>query len=485
MSDDVERDGDDEAEPYQGGKRARKTHPANEVAKWILDEARFVQDVAGKVYRYTGTHWEPATEATLVSLALRFDTEVATRAARRAEIVSFLKARVHEPDLTWGRVADHEVACRNGVVDVRSGKRRPHRAEDYLERVIPWDFRPGAEAPVWRQCLCDWFGEHEPGLELAAAFQEFAGYALMPHARFKKALLLVGESNTGKSQAVGVLQRLVGTENACALSVEDMDDPKLRAVLKGKALNVLTELPADAMVRDSGFKILVSTEEPVLLDQKYEKTEMYVPTAKHVIATNYLPELRDRSAAMFGRLLLVPMATVIPLGDQDRDLQAKIEAEMEGVLAWAVAGAARLIARKGAWPEPVLSVRMLAEYREQANPIVAFVAERMEADATWATTLQGLTRAFNGWNAGGRGLNVRQVGRMLRDADFKIRKVRTGEGPGGRPLACLVGWRLATMAEETDLMISEEAARSQADEIDGHAPGRRGPVPGEAQDVGF
>jgi hypothetical protein len=82
------------------------------------------------------------------------------------------------------------------------------------------------------------------------------------------------------------MKALVGDEYTCQLGVEDMDDPVRRAVLKGKALNVLTEVSAEALIADGGFKTLISTEEPVLLDAKYRPPEMYVPTAKHAIATN-------------------------------------------------------------------------------------------------------------------------------------------------------------------------------------------------------
>ena len=47
-----------------------------------------------------------------------------------------------------------------------------------------------------------------------------------------------------------------------------MDDPQRLAVIKGKALNVITEVSSDALIADGGFKTLVSTEEPVFIDEE-------------------------------------------------------------------------------------------------------------------------------------------------------------------------------------------------------------------------
>jgi phage/plasmid-associated DNA primase len=137
-------------------------------------------------------------------------------------------------------------------------------------------------------------------------------------------LLVQGASNTGKSQLVYVLQHLVGTTFTCQLSVEHMDDPVMRAVIKGKALNIMTELSSTAMIADGGFKTLVSTEEPILINEKYKPAETYTSTAKHVIATNNLPAVNDKTEATYNRILFIPMLNVISKDNQDHGLKEKL-----------------------------------------------------------------------------------------------------------------------------------------------------------------
>jgi uncharacterized protein DUF5906 len=155
----------------------------------------------------------------------------------------------------------------------------------------------------------------------------------MPHAKFKKALVCKGPSNCGKSLVPEIASELVGKDAVCQLGVEHMDDPQRRSILKGKALNVITELSADAIIKDDGFKTLVSTEEPIMIDQKYKPTDAaYTPTAKHIIATNTLPRINDKTEATLGRLLIIVFSRVFSASEQNTGLKAAPRAARHLVL---------------------------------------------------------------------------------------------------------------------------------------------------------
>ena len=72
----------------------------------------------------------------------------------------------------------------------------------------------------------------------------------LSHAHFKRALVLFGEGDTGKSLVAKVLEMIVGKAFTCSLPVDQMDDPRRRAVIVGKRLNIMTELSADSMISE-------------------------------------------------------------------------------------------------------------------------------------------------------------------------------------------------------------------------------------------
>ncbi len=275
-----------------------------------------------------------------------------------------------------------------------------------------------------------------------------AAYIGMSHARWKKALLLYSTvPNTGKSVVAMLAKRLVGQEYCCTLGVEHMDDPVRSAVLVGKALNVITEVSADAMIADGGFKTLVATEEPILLDPKYKDPLLYVPTAKHVIVTNNLPRLNDHTTAVFSRLFIVPFDREIAENKQDRNLLDRIN--LEGVLVWLAHGARDLVEAGGQWPKIEASKDVIQSYKDELNPIRQFMNEKMARYDGSLVPLSKIAGVFNRWNSGSRNLTIKQVGRMLRSAGYaKDLKIAKYEGSG---ITCLMNWRMAADLGDREL----------------------------------
>jgi len=103
---------------------------------------------------------------------------------------------------------------------VRRDRGRCHRGapRPRTGRLMPWhleDAHPDCEGIA--------VVKDDDGELKIAALQEYFGYCLMPHARYKKALLCVGESDCGKSTIPYLLRQLLGSENIAAVSVEHMD----------------------------------------------------------------------------------------------------------------------------------------------------------------------------------------------------------------------------------------------------------------------
>ncbi len=415
------------------------------------DHDGFAQDAGGATYQYNGRFWEQISDATLSAIA--FAADPTPKASRLREIRDLLKARVHRRDLEFGRVADHEVPCEDGVVDVLTGTVRAHAIDDYIDSVIPWRFDPTARCEAWDETLIAWFGDADESDTRAKALQEFFGYVVLPHAKAKKALVLVGPSNCGKSVVPLVAKALVGPGFTCSLPVSDMDDPVKRWVIKHKRLNIMTELPAEAMIADGGFKTLVSAEDPIFINGKYEMPMMYVPIAKHIIATNVMPKMTDRTEATINRLLVLPFERVFAEAEQDETLLARLTAApaMRGFFAWAVVGARRLVEQRLKFTAVAKGAALLAEMREDANPFIAFARERLVREAKAGIPLGHLIAAFNKWT-GGRKADGRRIGKWARDAGFEWGSVWVGklDGAAGGDEGSskgLRGWRLATDSE--------------------------------------
>jgi putative DNA primase/helicase len=387
----------------------------NALADRILQKHAIINS-DGYIYEYTGRYWELISPERLKALAAQYDGKFNTTQKRRSEIADYIRTQTHAKNQKWRDLEPYEVPVGNGVVDIRSMTLRPHRKADMIQACCPVEFDPRAECVELMCCLATYFGGDADGDAKVAALQEFFGYCLMPHARYKKALLCVGESDCGKSTIPFLIRELVGRMNVCSVSVEDMDDSRARAPLLGKLVNLLTELTSDAMIADGGFKTLVSTEEPIQFDPKYLPPVMDIPVCKHVIVTNTLPTINDRSRGTYNRLLIVRFNHVIPRSEQDRGIWDKLGEELPGILQWALEGAQRLFHAGGTFT--AAGEVEVEEYRARQDPVAAFVLDECEVDTELKVAMPDLRQRYSQWF--GKPVDPRRFADLIRGAGYEV-----------------------------------------------------------------
>lgn len=341
---------------------------------WYLEEEYLVRrDDARCVYIYRENYWQETSDKFIQKLAMQYTSFNSVEMKDIREAASLLLTRRHVQAIEWNQIKDTEVPLKNGILNFMTGEVREHCSEDYLDRVVPVRYDPEAKCPIWERCLEDWL----PGGEEEKEFlQQFFGYILMPHARYKRAIILYGLRDTGKSQICNVAKALAGGNRfTSSITPDEMDDPRKLAPIKGKALNMVADLPKNTVLADGGFKKLVSTGDAIQIDQKFTRAETYTPTAKHMFATNTLPVITDVTDAVFRRIVILHFTNQIPKEEQDTLLDVKLMSEMEGILRWAVEGARKLYSNHGQWPSVKSSEEIIGTYKINQNKLYFYLRE--------------------------------------------------------------------------------------------------------------
>ena len=456
------------------GPRTRRS--LNDIVGEIMAAHDLVANTGGAVWRHNGAWWDQLTGWQLEKLALDHGGQAALTPDGRKKIVSLLTLRVMREHLDWGRVADYELPCRSGVLSLRGSadfEVRGHSPDDMLERVLPFDYNPRAECPVWERALERYFGDAESSE--ARALEEFAGYCLMPHARLKKALLLLGKGNTGKSKIFFVLRNLVGSDATITLPPRDFGDSVKLTALQGKLLNVVGEVSSRDMQEGSALKQLVSTEEPVFLNPKHKAPFAYVPIAKHALASNDLPPLKGRTQEVFDRFLIIPMSRAIREAERDDRLDEKLLEEMPGIFAWAVRGAARLLAQGGRFTEPWGRAKVLSNWRREASPVIDWMSEFLVPKPGNRLPQIIVARRISDYLR--RGVSATEVGKAARELGMETALARPGEGEA--PIRCILDQEVRGIndyyphapGDDSDIVGPDDATPGLGFEAeDGHAP---------------
>lgn len=273
----------------------------------------------------------------------------------------------------------------NGFVTVEATgpTMQPHAPGNRNRWAYPFDFDPAAPCPRWNDFLETlWEGDSDRDDKIAAA-QEFVGAALVGLApRFKTAITLYGESDSGKSTFLDIVQAIFPKGSICSIGLSMLQQEYRRAKLAGKLLNVVAEVQSSELLESEAFKAIVAGD---VVEGRHirEAPIEFRPIAGHLFAANTLPRVADRSDAVWRRWLVLTFnrrferqpAAGQPTAKTDL-VEEVLAADVPGILAWAMHGLARLLANR-AYTIPKSSREVLVAWRKDSNPVELFVDEEV------------------------------------------------------------------------------------------------------------
>jgi putative DNA primase/helicase len=329
---------------------------AKETALAIFDEIRDAPDRAARMRHAQRSQSKAAAEA-MIWMA-RSEPGIATR------LTAF------DADGWLLNVA-------NATLNLRTGELQPHRREDLLSNIVEIAFDPTAECELWDAFV---WRVTDRSQELYAYLRRFVGYLLVGDTSDQSLHFLYGLGANGKSVFCEVLMRLLG-EYAIAVSPDLImlkrhgGIPNDVARLRGVRAALMNETTQGARFDEAKLKDLTGgdTLTARFLHQEYFD---FRPTHRIVIRGNHKPTIGGTDEGIWRRLRLVPFTVTIPEDERDQHLLAKLEAELPGILNWALQGCREWQAQ-GLQPPPVIADAVRA-YREESDTLGRFIAEHCE-----------------------------------------------------------------------------------------------------------
>ena len=277
------------------------------------------------------------------------------------------------------------LALRNGLLDLtalargKKPKLLPHDPDWFSTSALPYEFDPGADCPQFKKFLGQILDAHPKTLEplaegdnRVAVVQEFMGYSLLPDNRFQTFGIFTGRGRNGKGTLLDVWGEALGPENVSSVPLESMAREFGTEPLVGRMLNLAGDMNDIDAAAEGTLKAWTG-EDRVTVPRKYRAALQVEPAVKFVYACNKLPWFKDKSDGIWRRLLVVPFnfAPKSP-ADVDSGLRRKLKKELPGVLNWALAGLARLLAQDGFTQCPVCEAAK-REHREACSPVGEFI----------------------------------------------------------------------------------------------------------------
>ncbi len=229
--------------------------------------------------------------------------------------------------------------------------------------------------------------------------QEIIGAALVGVLwRYQLAVLFYGNSSSGKSVLLHILEALFPQDFVRSVSPFDWDREYSRAVLAGCRLNLCGELPNDRDIPAREFKQIIGGDR-IDARHPYGRPFDFIARCAHVFSSNWLPPTRDTHHAFWRRWVCFGFYNSVAPADQDHDLPARIvRDELAQIVGWAMEGARRVLERGRFTPSPV-SGEILDRWRLAADAVAEFLAdpEAVRRDDDASTPRADVYEGFRQW----------------------------------------------------------------------------------------
>lgn len=313
--------------------------------------------------------------------------------------------------------------CGNRTIDLKTGTVRPHSKDDWITKITPVFYDPEAKAPLFKSVLQTCFAGSQ---ELIDFVWRFAGYSLTGSTKEQCIIIWWGKGANGKSTIISPISEALGdyaqTTRPETLMVKKGDGvPSDLAKLKGARLVTAAEAEDGQRLAESAIKQITGGEK-IQARALYQDWFEFTPEFKILLCTNHKPIIRGDDHAIWRRIRLVPFTVTIPEGERDKDLPEKLRAELPGILAWMVAGAAEWL--KNGLGNPAEVKAATDSYQSEQNILSIFVDTCCILNPSALVEAQPLFQVFDMWRAreGYRKITQTKFGRMLTDLGFeKIR----------------------------------------------------------------
>ena len=320
--------------------------------------------------------------------------------SKRSEVIAYLElicAEEHE------MCSAEYIAFRNGIYNINTDKLEPFSPAIVILNKIDWNYSPDAYDEnvdkLFNRLACG-----DPAVR--ALLCEAVGYCFYRRNELRKAFILTGEKQNGKSTYLKLITRLLGHDNVTTLDLAELGQRFKAAELFGKLANIGDDIGDDFIPNPAIFKKVVSGD-PVNVERKGENPFDLTNYSKFLFSANNIPRIKDKSGAVISRLVIIPFNARFTKEDPDFDpyIIYKITTEnaMEYLINLGLEGLKRVL-KAYSFTESASVEKALTEYEENNNPVLLFFKELDVSDIINKSTRDMYTRyklfcAENNFNA--------------------------------------------------------------------------------------
>ena len=289
------------------------------------------------------------------------------------------------------------LGVKNGVVDLSSGRLRPGRHSDLISKHIPINYHPKARCPRWLIFLSEILNSNA---KLIRYVWKALAYSLTGLTREQVYFILHGSGANGKSKLILVLSTIFGSYSSIApfsmLAKRRSSQTNDLAALVDKRIVFASESRQNTVIDEAILKLLTGSDW-ISVRFLYKEFTSFPPRLKLWLALNHLPIVTDMSYGFWRRVRRIPLDVRFEGASDDKQIEQKLLAESEGILAWLITGVS-LYLKQGLDPPDIVLVAT-QEYHSQSDPLNQFVSDRCVVGPNQKVGANQFFKDYEAWAA--------------------------------------------------------------------------------------
>ena len=273
-----------------------------------------------------------------------------------------------------------------------------------------------------------------------ATLLEFLGYALDPNDHKHQSFLLCsGEGSNGKGTLFGVTSEVFGKGTISAVGLDDLGKQENLYGTWGKLLNITGESSGIISRKAENNLKSYTGEDALQFRSLYKNTFTAHPTAKMIIMCNDLILWRDKTSAIWRRMLHIPFNFTISIKDRNENLRSELLRDKAGIMKAILDGRKQLY-KNGKFTLSPISQEAQEAYRMEIDPTRQFLVNNYEYvdDDDIYMIKKDMYSQYKAWCDEGnyKALNAVHFGKHVRRTFKQIPKLDNGEHrkEGGKPV---------------------------------------------------
>lgn len=313
--------------------------------------------------------------------------------------------------------------CKNGIVDLRSGKFSSHHSARLLSKETNATYDPAATCPRWIEFLERIMDGND---NLIQFLRRAVGYSLTGSTNEQCFFLNYGTGANGKSVFLETMRGLLNDYSSAAefstfLATQNDTIRNDIASLAGARFVSSSESGADKRLSESIIKALTGGD-TIAARFLFKEYFEFKPQFKVWMATNHKPIIRDTDQAIWRRVRLIPFNVTIPESERNPNLTAELREEFSGILNWSIEGCMEW--QQNGLGAPAEVIEATNTYRAEQDTFNAFITLNCVVNESAAYSAGKLHKLY--CEVTGEKVTAREFNSMMQERGFKQQHSRTG-----------------------------------------------------------